>query len=57
MYKYSGNALMIFRIKKVFFIGVEKSSYTVNEYIKNIGKEREESNPILLLSRLVSYSF
>lgn len=35
--------------------GVEKSSFTVNEYIKTIGKENEESNSTLLLSRLVSY--
>ena len=37
--------------------GVEKSSYTVNEYIKSVGKETEESNPTLLLSRLVSFYF
>jgi hypothetical protein len=36
--------------------GVEKSSYTVNEYIKSVGKETEEANPTLLLSRLVSFS-
>jgi hypothetical protein len=29
----------------------------VNEYIKNVSKETEESNSTLLLSRLVSYSF
>ncbi len=36
------------------FLGVEKTSYTVNEYIKNVGKETEESNSTLLLSRLVN---
>ncbi|CAF1205262.1 unnamed protein product [Rotaria sordida] len=33
--------------------GVDKSSYDVNEYIESIGKEAEESNSILLFSRLM----
>ena len=39
------------------FVGVEKSTYVVNDYIKNIGKETEESNSTLLLSRLVKIRF
>jgi hypothetical protein len=38
-------------------LGVEKASYNVCEYIKNVGKETEEANPTLLLSRLVSFFF
>lgn len=37
------------------FSGVEKSSYVVNDYIKNVGKEVQESNSTLLLSRLVKF--
>jgi hypothetical protein len=38
----------------IIFSGVEKSAYTVNEYIKNVGNAAEEANSTLLLSRLVS---
>lgn len=33
--------------------GIDKSSYKVNEYIKNIGKDSEENNFTLLFGRLV----
>ncbi|CAF1509835.1 unnamed protein product [Adineta ricciae] len=33
--------------------GVEKSAWTVSEYIKSIGRESEETNPTLLFGRLM----
>ncbi len=39
------------------FVGVDKSSYKVNEYILSVGKESEETNSTLLFGRLVRYSF